>query len=101
MSEISQEQLSELREKCSRLDHDNRMKQGQIDSLSKELQLFKKLYYDLTKEDRHEKQEIMESKIDIVEEIMKDLVSVNPSNYSPFPYYPPYIRDILNKHLSK
>lgn len=37
----------------------------------------------------------------LIDKIMKDLVSVNPTNVAPFPYYPPYIRSILEKHLKE
>ena len=37
----------------------------------------------------------------LIDKIMEDLVSVNPWHHSPFPYYPPYIREVLQKHLPK
>lgn len=37
----------------------------------------------------------------LIDNIMNDLVSVNPANVSPFPYYPPYIRQVLEKHLKQ
>ena len=95
------ESFYELWEKCSRLDHENRIKQGQVDSLNRELRLFKKLYYDLTKEDRHEKQETMESNIDIVEEIMKEVWKEADNEVWDWHIYIDTVESILRKHLSK